>query len=173
MNPIFSDNWVYAGLLSAFPDIEPSSSGSNNSKTKLRSSPTTDADTTSPCKILQLAGDHSDTRSACELTPDEAQDTIGIEPQVLVFRYRGKLVAIDHCCPHRNYPLSRGSIYDIEDFGIVLSAGITCPGHGWAFDLHTGLSDRGSYKLGVWQTEIRKSEGGEEEVWVRRAGLKT
>jgi nitrite reductase/ring-hydroxylating ferredoxin subunit len=86
----------------------------------------------------------------------------------MLFRYRNKIHAIDHNCPHRNYPLSRGSIYDIEDFGIVLSAGITCPGHGWAFDINTGQCSRGAYQLGVWETEIRPSDSGEEEVWVRR-----
>lgn len=53
--------------------------------------------------------------------------------------------------------------FDIEDFGVKLSAGITCPKHDWSFDLHTGRSDRGSYRLGVWETEVRG-----EEVWVRR-----
>jgi len=51
----------------------------------------------------------------------------------------------------------------------VFSAGITCPGHGWAFDVNTGLCDRGSYKLQVWEVECRGGDdGGEEEVWVRR-----
>lgn len=62
-------------------------------------------------------------------------------------------------------------MYDIEDFGIIFSAGITCPGHGWAFDVNTGLCDRGSYKLQVWEVESREAEAGsgeEEQVWIRR-----
>jgi nitrite reductase/ring-hydroxylating ferredoxin subunit len=66
-------------------------------------------------------------------------------------------------CPHSSYPLSNGMPFDIEDFGVKLSKGISCPKHDWSFDLHTGRSDRGSYKLAVWETEIRG-----EEVWVRR-----
>ena len=51
----------------------------------------------------------------------------------------------------------------------MFSAGITCPGHGWAFDVNTGLCDRGSYKLQVWEVESRGGDGeGEEEVWVRQ-----
>ncbi|KAK3669506.1 hypothetical protein LTR78_010607 [Recurvomyces mirabilis] len=116
-------------MASTFHNIDPASNNSNsNRKTKLRPS-AIDVDEPPPCKILKLASNHVDSRSASELTPDEAQDTIGIEPQVLVFRYRG---------------------------------------HGWAFDLHTGLSDRGSYQLGVWQTEIRHDDDRQEEVWVRR-----
>lgn len=44
--------------------------------------------------------------------------------------------------------------------------------------MFTGESDRGGYRLGVWDVELRKGEGkggveegeakGEEEVWVRR-----
>ena len=88
-------------------------------------------------------------------------------------------------CPHSLYPLSQGTPFDIEDFGIVFSAGLTCPKHGWSFDLFNGAADRGSYELGVWETQLREvksSEGSpcdngedgkssnsvEKEVWVRR-----
>jgi hypothetical protein len=33
--------------------------------------------------------------------------------------------------------------------------------------LFTGKSDRGSYRLKIWETEVRKGGDG-EEVWVRR-----
>lgn len=111
-----------------------------------------------PCKIFA---------SGEELSLDDAQASLGSEPQVLVFRYRNKIYAIDHACPHQTFPLSKGSIYDIEDFGIVLSAGISCPKHGWSFDLHTGNSDRGKYKLGLWEVELRDGQDG-EEVWVKK-----
>jgi nitrite reductase/ring-hydroxylating ferredoxin subunit len=71
--------------------------------------------------------------------------------------------------------------FDIEDFGVVLSAGITCPKHGWSFDLFTGNADRASYRLKVWEVQLRDvpglaaqdvSEGEapppDKEVWVRR-----
>lgn len=69
--------------------------------------------------------------------------------------------------------------FDIEDFGVVLSAGITCPKHGWSFDLFSGMGDRGSYKLKVWEVQLRdvdeppvegEGDSGEvvREVWVRR-----
>ena len=73
-------------------------------------------------------------------------------------------------CPHSSFPLSKGIPFDIEDFGIVLSAGLTCPKHGWSFDLFSGRSDRGNYKLKVWETELRDGGGveGGKEVLVRR-----
>jgi nitrite reductase/ring-hydroxylating ferredoxin subunit len=75
--------------------------------------------------------------------------------------------------------LSNGTPFDIEDFGIVLSAGITCPKHGWSFDIHSGRADRGLYKLRVWEVQLRdladtrRHEVGndrhdDKEVWVRR-----
>lgn len=60
------------------------------------------------------------------------------------------------------------------------SSGITCPKHGWSFDLSSGRSDRGSYKLQVWEVELRPVSGAartgpeaaidesEMVVWVRR-----
>lgn len=68
----------------------------------------------------------------------------------------------------------------------MLSSGLTCPKHGWSFDLHTGMGDRGTYKLGIWELELRDQpprragEGeddgngattvavADQEVWVRR-----
>ncbi|CAI4213871.1 unnamed protein product [Parascedosporium putredinis] len=104
------------------------------------------------------------------LSSDVGRD---LKDQVLVFQHRGKFHAIDHRCPHSSYPLSKGIPFDIEDFGIVLSAGLTCPKHGWSFDVHSGMSDRGHYKLGVWEVQLRDvagdaAESTEQEVWVRR-----
>lgn len=59
----------------------------------------------------------------------------------------------------------------MEDFGVVFSAGITCPKHGWSFDLFTGKADHGRYQLKIWETELRgglNGEGNVETVWVRR-----
>lgn len=74
---------------------------------------------------------------------------------------------MEQACPHQGYPLIRASVSDIEDFGIVLSAGITCPKHGWTFDLHTGEPDVGRYKLGLYEVEVRDGEEG-EGVWIRK-----
>lgn len=80
-------------------------------------------------------------------------------------------------CPHSSFPLSRGMPFDIEDFGIKLSAGIRCPKHDWSFDLIRGIGDRGNYRLKIWEVELRpftkdgsENQDGDEvrEVWVRR-----
>ncbi|EKV06420.1 Rieske [Penicillium digitatum] len=106
------------------------------------------------------------------IEPVEDIDLPGeLKDQVLVFKYKGKYHAIDHQCPHSSFPLSRGNLFDIEDFGIVLSAGLTCPKHGWSFDIFSGRADRGNYTLKVWEVQLRDSSapgGTDQEVWVRR-----
>lgn len=132
--------------------------------------------------------------ASCDADGEEGK----LHEQVIVFRYKGKFHAIDHVrahglpsikslsanlvtlqqCPHNSYPLSEGSVFDIEDFGIVLSAGITCPEHGWSFDLFTGNADHGRYQLKVWEVELREGTSSnadpkdeDKEVWVRRKGV--
>ena len=51
--------------------------------------------------------------------------------EVALFLCRGKVVATQGQCPHAEGPLHEG---DVE--GHVL----TCPWHGWSFDLDTGMS---------------------------------
>ena len=52
-----------------------------------------------------------------------------------------------------------------------MSAGVTCPKHGWAFDLFTGNADRSSYKLQVWEVHLKdvekKGEAQLEEAMAR------
>ena len=48
---------------------------------------------------------------------------------VAVFNIEGKFHAIDNMCPHRGGPLGEGSL----DGNVV-----TCPWHGWLFDVTTG-----------------------------------
>lgn len=114
-----------------------------------------------------------DSSKATEVAIDDWKDSAAgdAKDQVMVFQYRGKFLAVDHECPHSSYPLSNGTPFDIEDFGVVLSSGILCPKHDWSFDLHTGRADRGSYRLHVWEVETRRDEAGDGEewcVWVRR-----
>lgn len=51
--------------------------------------------------------------------------------QIAVFNIDGAFYAIDNVCRHRNGPLAEG---DVE--GTV----VTCPWHGWTYDVTTGVS---------------------------------
>ncbi len=53
------------------------------------------------------------------------------EDSVAVFNVNGQFCAIDNICPHRGGPLGEGSLD-----GTV----VTCPWHGWQFDVTTGSS---------------------------------
>lgn len=53
------------------------------------------------------------------------------EGMVALFRLAGGVYAIDDICPHMNESLASGS----EEAGIV-----SCPAHGWRFDVRTGRS---------------------------------
>lgn len=83
------------------------------------------------------------------------EDAWLMREQVMVFRYKGQFHAVDHACPHRAYSMSWAQPFDIEDAGRVLGVGIRCRGHSYAFELSTGAGDRGSYRLGVWEVDLR------------------
>ncbi|MBI4374390.1 MAG: Rieske 2Fe-2S domain-containing protein [Deltaproteobacteria bacterium] len=51
--------------------------------------------------------------------------------QIALFNVEGKICAIDNTCIHRGGPLGEGS-FD----GTV----VTCPWHGWQYDVTTGVS---------------------------------
>ncbi|KAL4919005.1 hypothetical protein BDW62DRAFT_200155 [Aspergillus aurantiobrunneus] len=156
MNPFVRSSppnaaWHRVGLASSLPEV-------NN-----------DSQITPSCKAFKIPRSPSDTLVEADTSlPEDLKD------QVLVFKYKGAVHAIDHQCPHSAFPLSRGTLFDIEDFGITLSAGITCPKHGWSFDLFSGQGDRGNYKLKIWEVQLRDVAGDEtagssdQEVWVRR-----
>ena len=49
--------------------------------------------------------------------------------EIALFHVEGNFFAIDDTCPHRGGPLSEGFV----EMGVV-----TCPWHGWQFQLETG-----------------------------------
>ncbi|MBI2066565.1 MAG: Rieske 2Fe-2S domain-containing protein [Deltaproteobacteria bacterium] len=51
--------------------------------------------------------------------------------QIAVFNVNGQFCAVDNICPHRGGPLGEGAVQ-----GSV----VTCPWHGWQFDVTTGVS---------------------------------
>ncbi|MBI3725574.1 Rieske 2Fe-2S domain-containing protein [bacterium] len=51
--------------------------------------------------------------------------------QVALFKVAGKVTAIDNVCAHRGGPLAEGFIQGTH---------VTCPWHGWTYDVATGAS---------------------------------
>jgi nitrite reductase/ring-hydroxylating ferredoxin subunit len=48
-----------------------------------------------------------------------------------LYRAEGRICAMDDVCPHEGYSLSAGELCGTR---------IVCPGHGWEFDVVTGLA---------------------------------
>ncbi|KAG9661874.1 FAD/NAD(P)-binding domain-containing protein, partial [Aureobasidium melanogenum] len=156
--------WFYAGLASSFPNI----SRAEDNKTRLcQPIPDPwDPPSTSPQSCKTFTKPTADDSLNTKLSETPIQDAP--TNSILVFRYKDKIHAIESACPHQGYPMTRATLSDIEDFGIVLSTGITCPKHGWTFDLHTGEADVSRYKLGLYEVELRENGDEDEQVWVRK-----
>ncbi|KAK9778608.1 putative Rieske domain-containing protein [Seiridium cardinale] len=163
------DAWFSVGLASSFPDITES-----GSETVSGIQPCGQAEAPG-CKVFQVPAE--DSSLASEVDPSNVAEAAfaarDLRQQVLIFQYKGKFHAVNNQCPHSSFPLSNGTPFDIEDFGIVLSAGITCPKHGWSFDLFSGQGDRGNYRLKLWEVQLRPVPGApaddpEREIWVRK-----
>jgi hypothetical protein len=123
--------WLYAGLSSSFPNI----SRSEDNKTRIcPRTPDDTPDQPQPCKTF--------TKPSPDSSPKLTPTSISEAPpnSLMVFRYKERIYAMEQACPHQGYPLTKASLSDIEDFGIVLSVGVT----------------------------TREGEDGEEGVWVRK-----
>jgi nitrite reductase/ring-hydroxylating ferredoxin subunit len=64
-----------------------------------------------------------------EIPPGTAAEFVVDEQIVALFNVAGRLYALDGICPHQGGPLGKGSLQG----GVV-----TCPWHGWQFDVRTG-----------------------------------
>jgi nitrite reductase (NADH) small subunit len=65
---------------------------------------------------------------------DEVPDGTGLEVVVgdrivALYRYAGEIVALDGICPHSGGPLAEGRVHNEI---------VTCPWHGWQFNVTTG-----------------------------------
>ncbi|KAL2824825.1 hypothetical protein BJY01DRAFT_262857 [Aspergillus pseudoustus] len=139
--------WHFAGNVSSYPDIH----GDKEGGYRVRAG----------CRTLCIPQREQPQRVQMSRS--------NLDEQVIVFKYKGSIHAIDNKCPHSSFPLGQGSIYDIEDAG----AGIRCFRHGWSFDLLTGQGDRGTVRLALWEIQLRdppdESDGdGDKEIWVKR-----
>ena len=70
--------------------------------------------------------------------------------EIALFNVEGKICAIQHVCPHQGGPLAEGGIE-----GKV----VTCPWHGWQFDVTTGVC---TFNDSVKQETYKVREEGED-----------
>jgi nitrite reductase (NADH) small subunit len=76
--------------------------------------------------------------------------------RVAVFRTPGGFRAVDGTCPHKGGPLADG---------LVADSCVTCPLHGWRFDLRTGVEAGGRAGLRTYPVEERDGE-----LWLELPG---
>jgi len=63
--------------------------------------------------------------------PGSSTEWVADDSIVALFNVGGQLFALDGVCPHQGGPLGKGQLT-----GCIVS----CPWHGWQFDVHTGTS---------------------------------
>ena len=61
--------------------------------------------------------------------PGEGMEAFADERVVALFNVDGEFFALDGVCPHQGGPLGQGELT-----GCI----VTCPWHGWQFDVRTG-----------------------------------
>ncbi len=77
----------------------------------------------------------------------------GIE--IALFNVEGKICAISNMCPHQKFQKLHEGMFEN---GIV-----TCPMHGWAYDVRTGISTNASPegaggRVKVFETEVKNGK---------------
>lgn len=74
---------------------------------------------------------------------------------------QGNFYAVNAVCPHMGGPLSNGGLD-----GCILS----CPWHGWTYDVRTGLADHpGGHSISAYEVRV---EGNDILIgWLRRPQL--
>jgi nitrite reductase (NADH) small subunit len=69
--------------------------------------------------------------------------------RIAVFRTPDGFRALDHACPHAGGPLADG---------IVADRCVTCPLHGWRFDLETGQATNADAAVAVHEVVERRGD---------------
>lgn len=74
--------------------------------------------------------------------------------EIVVVRVDGTVHAFENNCPHQHF----SQLHQ----GVVEGCSITCPVHGWTFDLKSGQSTNGNGKLRSFEVKA-----GDGFIWIR------
>ena len=70
--------------------------------------------------------------AACsDVPPGTGKVVVALGRVLALFNVEGEYFAVDNSCPHRGGPLGEG---------ILRGTVVTCPWHGWQFDVKSGIS---------------------------------
>lgn len=88
--------------------------------------------------------------TASELLPGQGKVVKADDLEIALFNVGGSFHAIGNACLHRGGPLGEGSLE-----GLL----VTCPWHGWEYDVTTGVSRIDSaMRVPVYRTEVNGGE---------------
>ncbi len=79
--------------------------------------------------------------------------TVG-EMDCVLFKVGEQVYAIENTCPHQHYSVFHQAIRE--------GYAITCPMHGWSFDLRNGAAVRGSGRLNILEVRLDNND-----VWIK------
>jgi nitrite reductase/ring-hydroxylating ferredoxin subunit len=91
---------------------------------------------------------------ADEITPAAPKRVKIGECECVLFCVDGRIFAVENLCPHQRYAVFHQGILDKYT--------ITCPMHGWSFDVRTGKAVAGSGRLNIFEVRVDKNN-----VWVK------
>jgi nitrite reductase/ring-hydroxylating ferredoxin subunit len=96
---------------------------------------------------------HVKVAGAADLAPGQSRLLRIGDREIVLFNAEGRYYAVKNSCPHRGFQL--------DDAGVTNGV-LTCPGHGWQFDLQTGDSlAHPPLGLRCYRVEVR-----EDGIWV-------
>ena len=75
--------------------------------------------------------------------------------ECVLFRVGTQIFALENLCPHQRYSVFHQGVLDHYT--------ITCPMHGWSFDVRTGKAVSGSGCLKTFEVHVDKND-----VWVKK-----
>ncbi|MEM1070987.1 MAG: Rieske 2Fe-2S domain-containing protein [Planctomycetota bacterium] len=84
-----------------------------------------------------------------EVTQESPKEVIVGEYILAIFRDQGRLFALDGMCAHQGGPLAEGA---------VANGCVTCPWHGWQYELETGIQTINRQPL-QRTFEVREQDG--------------
>lgn len=91
--------------------------------------------------------------NATDCPAGSARELVAGDRIVALFNVEGTFYALDGICPHQGGPLGKGEL---------LGCVVTCPWHGWQFDVTTGQHQASkSLRHGTFATKLENGS-----VWV-------
>ena len=92
-----------------------------------------------------------------DLRSGEGKLVVVRDKPMALFNVDGAFCAINYICPHMGGPLGEGKLS-----GTV----VTCPWHGWTFDVRSGLADHpGGHSVSAYEVVV---EGDEIKIgWLK------